>query len=110
MVTSRKPDPTQPLSISELFVCAAGSKVFASATAYPHEVIRSRLQDQGHGFQHTEKRYKGVRHAVRTIIKQEGVTALYQGLGITLMRTVPASMITLTVYEETLRIIKRLST
>jgi len=109
MIVTRKPDPTKPLSVGELFVCAAGSKVFASAVAYPHEVIRSRLQDQGHGFEKVEKRYKGVTHAVKTIVKHEGAIALYQGLGITLLRTVPASMITLTVYEETLRFVRRIA-
>eukprot|EP00026_Physarum_polycephalum_P011756 Phypoly_transcript_11999.p1 GENE.Phypoly_transcript_11999~~Phypoly_transcript_11999.p1 ORF type:complete len:159 (+),score=21.55 Phypoly_transcript_11999:539-1015(+) len=44
---NRKPTKDTPLSLTELFLCAAGSKLFASAAAYPHEVIRSRLQGQG---------------------------------------------------------------
>jgi len=104
-----KPDPKEQLNIMELFLCAAGSKVVASAAAYPHEVVRSRLQGQGHGLSENGVRYSGVIDAVGKIWRQEGIRAFYQGLGITLCRTVPASMITLTVYEEALRFIRYLT-
>jgi len=95
--------PDEQLGLKDLFLCAAGSKVFASAAAYPHEVIRSRLQGQGRG---SAAKYSGVVDVVKTTIRQEGFFALYNGLGITLVRTVPASMITLSVYEYTMRFIK----
>jgi len=104
MAQAKKSSVDEPLGLPDLFLCAAGSKVFASAAAYPHEVIRSRLQGQG-GMGVTKK-YAGVADCVRTTIREEGFRALYSGLGITLVRTVPASMITLSVYEYTLRLIK----
>lgn len=107
MAQARKPTPDTPLGLPELFLCAAGSKIFASAIAYPHEVIRSRLQGQG-GLG-VEKRYTGVASVVRTTIKEEGIRGLYSGLGVTLLRTVPAAMITLSVYEETKHFIEKWS-
>jgi len=102
---SRKPTKETPLSLPELFLCAAGSKLFASAAAYPHEVIRSRLQGQG-GLG-VEKKYRGVVDVVKITIKEEGVRGLYSGLGVTLLRTIPAAVITLSAYEETKQIIEK---
>lgn len=100
---NRKGRPEGELTLKELMISAAASKVFASAAAYPHEVIRSRLQGQG-GLG-VEKRYTGVMSVIKMTIKEEGIRGLYSGLGVTLLRTVPAAMLTLSVYEETKRLI-----
>ncbi|KAJ2580983.1 hypothetical protein EV177_010509, partial [Coemansia sp. RSA 1804] len=48
-------------------------------------------------------KYKGIVHAVRLIYAEEGVPAFYRGLTTNLIRTVPASMMTLLTYELLIR-------
>lgn len=93
------------LSTGQLIFASSTSKLFASCIAYPHEVVRSRLQDAGHA-RHIQQQspnfheYKNVRHAVRSIIKEEGVRGFYRGLPATLLRTIPAAVLTLLSYEK----------
>jgi len=95
------------LSTGQLIFASSTSKLFASCIAYPHEVVRSRLQDAGHA-RHVEQQqqslnlheYKNVRHAVRSIIREEGLRGFYRGLQATLVRTVPAAVLTLLSYEK----------
>ncbi len=44
--------------------------------------------------------YKNVRDAVQTIAREEGVRGFYRGLLPTLLRTVPAAVLTLSSYEK----------
>lgn len=78
-----------------LVASAAISKAVASAVAYPHEVLRSRLQYHGGQF-----KYSNLPGAIKTIIKEEGIRGLYGGMGTNLVRTVPTCIITFLVYEE----------
>jgi len=105
MVAYRKNNPSEVLNVKEILACAAASKIVASSIAYPHESLRSRLQEQSHKAIQ-EKKYIGVFDCAKKLMKQEGFGAVYQGLQLTLLRTVPASMITLTTYEYTLRYLK----
>lgn len=80
----------------ELVAASALSKIVATTAAYPHEVIRSRLQSQR---SEDPKSYKGMLDAVRTIYRMEGVRGFYQGLSTTVVRAVPSCAITFTLYE-----------
>lgn len=88
----------------DVVVASAVSKAIASVVAYPHEVLRSRMQDHVHGVGiqakgYNFKPYSNLRNATRTILQEEGVQGLYRGLGSNLLRTVPAAVVTLFSYE-----------
>jgi len=71
----------------------------ASLATYPHEVVRTRLQSQSA----QPHRYHGMLHAVKVIYHEEGWGAFYKGMNTNLLRTVPASALTILTYEILLR-------
>ncbi|ORX88992.1 mitochondrial carrier [Basidiobolus meristosporus CBS 931.73] len=83
------------LPTSSILVASATSKMAASVATYPHEVIRTRLQNQ------TARpfRYAGIRHTITTIYLEEGWSAFYKGMPTNLLRTIPASALTILTYE-----------
>lgn len=80
---------------ASILLASALSKMAASIATYPHEVIRTRLQNQ------TKKpyKYRGVLHALELIFKEEGIRGFYKGLATNLVRTVPSSAMTILTYE-----------
>ncbi|CAF0868808.1 unnamed protein product [Didymodactylos carnosus] len=103
-----KKDHTDHLSTGQLMFASSMSKVLASIVAYPHEIVRSRLQDAGHAKKIQDKQhqtqefkeYKNVRDAVSTIFRDEGLRGFFRGLLPNLLKTVPAAVLTLLSYEK----------
>uniref|UniRef100_A0A672FKR0 Solute carrier family 25 member 33 n=1 Tax=Salarias fasciatus TaxID=181472 RepID=A0A672FKR0_SALFA len=75
-----------------LMLAAAFSKGCASCVAYPHEVIRTRLREEG-------SKYKYFFQTGRLIAVEEGYAAFYRGLIPQLIRQIPNTAIVLSSYE-----------
>lgn len=76
----------------QYMLASAASKSFACALAYPHEVARTRLREEG-------AVYKSFRQTLCLVWREEGPIGLYRGLSIQLLRAIPFTAITMSTYE-----------
>jgi hypothetical protein len=76
----------------------------AASTVYvPSEVVKTRLQLQGrhnNPYFNSGYNYRGTADAVRTIVRTEGLSALFYGYGATLWRDLPFSALQFMFYEQ----------
>ncbi|KAM3846545.1 solute carrier family 25 member 36-A-like isoform 2-T2 [Vipera latastei] len=75
-----------------LMAAAAVSKTCASCIAYPHEVVRTRLREEGY-------RYRSFVQTLQLVAREEGPLALYRGLTAHLLRQIPNAAIVMVTYE-----------
>lgn len=94
------------LSPGSFAIASATAKVIASVMTYPHEVVRSRLQEQGQA-RNNEVRYKGVIDCIKKVYRKEGLPGFYRGCATNLLRTTPSAVITFTSYEMIRRFLDR---
>ncbi|KAL8167923.1 hypothetical protein V2J09_009422 [Rumex salicifolius] len=76
------------------FVSGGLSGITSAAVTYPLDLVRTRLAAQ-----RSAVYYRGLSHALCTIVKEEGFLGLYKGLGATLLGVGPTIAISFSVYE-----------
>lgn len=100
----------QKPTMSKILVSSAVSKMIASSVTYPHEVIRTRMHTQSsviNSLPHMryapsskfKPQYHGVLQSAQVILNNEGLVGFYRGFGLNLIRTVPASAVTILTFE-----------
>lgn len=95
-------DPNETLKVHQILFASTGSKVIASIATYPHEILRTRFQNQTT----TPPKYRNIPQAIALIWREEGFKGFYRGMFTTVMRVVPASAVTLITYEKVLELCK----
>uniref|UniRef100_A0A3Q1J598 Solute carrier family 25 member 36 n=1 Tax=Anabas testudineus TaxID=64144 RepID=A0A3Q1J598_ANATE len=83
-----------------MMLAAATSKTCATSIAYPHEVVRTRLREEG-------TRYRSFFHTLITVPREEGYRALYRGLTTHLVRQIPNTAIMMCTYEVVVYLLGR---
>lgn len=72
------------------------AKLVAGAVTYPHQVLRSRLQN----YDADERFGRGIGGVARRVWREEGLRGFYRGLVPGVVRVMPATWVTFLVYEN----------
>ena len=81
----------------DIMFSSIAAKLVASLISYPHEVIRSRLQDYRGNYRINST--PGLFKTVQEIIQKEGILSLWSGYRVNLVRIFPATISTFLSYE-----------
>ncbi|XP_017772018.1 PREDICTED: solute carrier family 25 member 36-A isoform X2 [Nicrophorus vespilloides] len=94
----RDSDTRDSRDFLEFMMAGAVSKTVASCVAYPHEVARTRLREEG-------SRYKAFWQTLGLVFKEEGIKGVYRGLTTQLIRQIPNTAIMMATYEAVVYIL-----
>ncbi|KAJ2449305.1 Mitochondrial succinate-fumarate transporter [Coemansia sp. RSA 2336] len=104
-------DADGKVSTGAVFLAGLGAGVTeAVAVVTPMDVIKIRLQAQRHSTVDPMDvpKYRNAVHAALTIVREEGVSALYKGVALTALRQATNQAVNFTVYQEFKRIARQL--
>ncbi|KAH7907345.1 mitochondrial carrier domain-containing protein [Hygrophoropsis aurantiaca] len=94
---------TGQTSVGNIFISGlAAGTTEAVAVVCPMEVVKIRLQAQQHSLADPLEapRYRNAGHAVYTIVREEGISALYRGVSLTALRQATNQGANFTAYQE----------
>ncbi|TRM68937.1 mitochondrial carrier domain-containing protein [Schizophyllum amplum] len=94
---------TGKTSVGNIFIAGLGAGTSeAVAVVTPMEVVKIRLQAQMHSLADPleQPRYRNAGHAVYTIVREEGFSALYRGVSLTALRQATNQGANFTAYQE----------
>ncbi|XP_071504122.1 solute carrier family 25 member 43-like [Diadema antillarum] len=90
-------DDTGRLTASGAMLAGALGGMTATIVTYPTDMVKTRLIVQPTDRQ--RRRYKGIVHAFRLILREEGLLAFYKGMFTSLLGSIPFSAGTFAAYE-----------
>jgi len=85
-------DDRSAFDFVEFMAAGATSKTIATCVAYPHEVARTRLREEGNKYRHFWQ-------TLHRVFLEEGHRGLYRGLATQLVRQIPNTAIMMSTYE-----------
>lgn len=97
------PKDGTPIGTGRTFLAGVGAGITeAVLVVNPTEVIKIRLQAQNHSMAEPYEiaRYRNAGHCLYTIIKEEGISAIYRGVVLTAARQASNQGVNFTVYSE----------
>jgi len=100
MQNKKKNDDKTTFDFVCFMLCGACSKTCATIVAYPHEVARTRLREEG-------SIYRTFWQTLHTVYQNEGRRGLYRGLATQLIRQIPNTAIMMSTYELTVYILTK---
>lgn len=100
-LNGQKPNGEKELPISKLLVAGGQTGMIVSAVESPVDLIKAKMQTQyGSG---ASAQYKSTFDCFKQVVGNYGIRGIYQGLGATLLRNIPANIMYFGVYEESRR-------
>jgi solute carrier family 25 thiamine pyrophosphate transporter 19 len=86
--------------------CGSAAGMCAKVVVYPLDVIKKRLQMQGFGYGHivvgSARHYRSFIHCARQVVTYEGFSALYKGLGPSVLKAIVTTGLHFSAYERCL--------
>nr|CAD7444987.1 unnamed protein product [Timema bartmani] len=97
---NRPSDSRTSRDFLEFMMAGAISKTVASCIAYPHEVARTRLREEG-------SKYRTFWQTLGTVAQEEGYRGVYRGLTTQLVRQIPNTAIMMSTYEAVVYVLTK---
>ena len=94
-------NPTQGRvgSLGHKYALSVGAAFVAEFVTFPLDLVKTRLQMQGEGMKVTGTPYRGMVMTAMGVVKEEGVTRLWQGVAPGMARHVVYSGVRMTLYD-----------